>query len=109
MVFSFTHMVALYSPVLFFLSNFPSLTERHKTMIIPIIKPPVNLLTNEDLIKERKVLQKDIAHVEKRHLSSFIVQIWIEDEEIQYQWNIERLEEIIKEIEKRIEDNKWIF
>ena len=78
-------------------------------MIIPIIKPPVNLLTNEDLIKERKVLQKDIAHVEKRHLSSFIVQIWIEDEEIQYQWNIERLEEIIKEIEKRIEDNKWIF
>ena len=37
------------------------------------------------------------------------VPIWIEDQSIKYAWDIERLEEILLEIKRRMTTADWIF
>ena len=78
-----------------------------------IIRPPVyknvEIMSNEELIKERKLLCREIASTEKSKMSTGNFVLWIEDESIIYAWQIERLEAILCEIKRRMENAEWIF
>lgn len=80
-------------------------------MIIKIIKQDVKTMSNAELIKERKQLCRAISSVEKEQIvmENSCVPIWIEDQSIKYAWDIERLEEILLEIKRRMTTADWIF
>ena len=78
-------------------------------MIIPQIKKDVKTLTNEELIKEKNQLQKNISKVEQRHINNCLPVVWIEDEDVQYIWDLQRLQLILVEIESRTLKEQWIF
>ena len=78
-------------------------------MIIPQIKKDVKTLTNDELIKEKNQLQRSIQRVEKRNQNNCLPIVWIEDENVQYIWDLQRLQLILIEIESRTYKEEWIF
>lgn len=81
-------------------------------MVFPIDWKDVKEMSIDELIKERKSLCKWMAETEHRLFGPKdhgIFWVQMEDDDILYSWWVERIEEILQEIKRRMSDHKWIF
>ena len=75
---------------------------------LPIYKD-VKKMSNAELVLEKEAICEKLYSNEKEKLLDERYSGWKEDESIIYAWNIERLEAILFEIKRRMQNAKWIF
>lgn len=90
-------------------------------MVIPRKYKDVKLQTNDELVREKNELVKSISEEEKKQKrllvekvakerGSSFKELWIiEDEGLLYQWDLERLIVVLREIRRRVNTNKWLY